>query len=101
MGTDADVDDLVNRLFLSDESRKEANLKFIQDRILGNAQVEELLKTYKSVRRSKIRENGQSILHNQLMLSGILASRNGYLETRITDNLDHSCSVILERKNTG
>src|SRR6266498_1693005 len=41
------VDDLVTKLFLSEESRKEANIKFIQDRILGNEQYGELLKLYK------------------------------------------------------
>ena len=80
--SDTDVDDLVNRLFLSEESRKEANLKFIQDRILSHGQYMELLKLYKQVRKSRIKENGQSIFQNQLLLSGLLTSQNGYLETR-------------------
>jgi len=80
--SDSEVDDLVNRLFLAEESRKEANLKFIQDRILSNEQLTQLLKVYKQVRRGKVRENGQSIVHNQLMLSGLLTARDGYLVIR-------------------
>jgi len=80
--SDPEVDDLVHRLFLAEESRKEANLKFIQDRILSNEQFAQMLKLYKRVRRSRIKESGQSILQNQLMLSGLLTSRDGYLEVR-------------------
>ena len=80
--SDSDVDDLVNRLFLSEESRKEANLKFIQDRILSHDQYVELLKLYKQVLKSKIKENGQSIFQNQLLLSGLLTSQEGLLGTR-------------------
>ncbi len=80
--SDAEVDNLVNRLFLAEESRKEANLKFIQDRILSAEQKVDLLKFYKRARHSKVKENGQSVLQNQLMLSGLLTSRDGYLEIR-------------------
>jgi ABC-type amino acid transport substrate-binding protein len=80
--SDTEVDELVHRLFLAEESRKEANLKFIQDRILSNEQFAQLLKLYKRVRRGKIKESGQSIIQNQLMLSGLLTSRDGYLEVR-------------------
>jgi tetratricopeptide (TPR) repeat protein len=80
--SDNEVDELVDRLFLSEESRKESNLKFIQDRILSNEQYADLLKLYLRVRNSKIKENGQSVAQNQLMLSGLLTSRNGYLQVR-------------------
>jgi tetratricopeptide (TPR) repeat protein len=77
-----EVDELVHLLFLAEEARKEANLKFIQDRILGNDQNGQLLKLYKRARRTKIKESGQSIIQNQLKLSGLLTSRDGYLEVR-------------------
>ena len=77
-----EVDDLVHRLFLADEAHKETNLKFIQDRILDSEQFAQMLNLYKRVRRTRIRENGQSILQNQLMLSGLLTARGGYLEVR-------------------
>ena len=76
------VDNLVTKLFLSEESRKEANIKFIQDRILGNEQYGELLKLYKSSLRNRVKENGQSIVQNQLMLSGLLTSADGYVKVR-------------------
>lgn len=78
--SNAEVDDLVHRLFLADESRKEAHFKFIQDRILGNEQSAQMLKLYKRVQRARLKENAQSILQNQLMLSGLLTSRGEYLE---------------------
>lgn len=80
--SDLEVDDLVHRLFLAEESRKEANLKFIQDRILTNANRAQMLKLYGRVRQTKIPENGQSLIQNQLMLSGLLTSRDGFLEVR-------------------
>lgn len=76
------VDDLVTKLFLSEESRKEANIKFIQDRILGNEQRGELLKFYKRSLRSRVKENGQSVVQNQLMLSGLLTTEDGYVKVR-------------------
>src|SRR5258706_2229014 len=80
--SDCEIDNLVDRLLLSEESRKEANLKFIQDRIFSNEYFAQMLKLYKHVRQTKVKENGQSILQNQLMLSGLLSTRNGYLEVR-------------------
>jgi WD40 repeat protein len=76
------IDNLVRELFLSEESRKEANLKFIQDRVLSNEQYGELLKFYKRSLKSRIRDNGQSIVQNQLMLSGLLTSEDGYVKVR-------------------
>lgn len=76
------VDALVNELFLSEESRKEANLKFIQDRVLSSEQYGELLKFYKRSLRSRVKENGQSVIQNQLMLSGLLTSEDGFVKVR-------------------
>jgi LysM repeat protein/tetratricopeptide (TPR) repeat protein len=80
--SDAEVDRLVESLFLTEESRKEANLKFIQDRILTNEHRAQMLKLYERVRQTKIPEKGQSVIQNQLLLSGLLASRDGFLEIR-------------------
>lgn len=77
-----EIDDLVHHLFLSDESRKETNLKFIQTGILDNEQSAQMLKLYKRVQRNRVKENAQSIIQNQLMLSGLLTSRGEYLEVR-------------------
>lgn len=79
---DKKIDRLVKELFLTDQARKESNLKFIQDRILNSEQHIELLKLYKRSLRSRMREDGQSILQSQLKLSGLLKSENGILTVR-------------------
>jgi tetratricopeptide (TPR) repeat protein len=77
------VDDLVERLFLSEEARKEANLKFVQDKILAHSQRSELLKRYKKVVRGKrVGDDGQSSIQNQLKLSGLVKAESGYLHIR-------------------
>jgi multiple sugar transport system substrate-binding protein/sn-glycerol 3-phosphate transport system substrate-binding protein len=94
------VDALVTKLFLTEEARKETNLKFVQDRILANDRKTDLLKLYRKVLRGKdIEDDGQSLLQNQLKLAGlvkvesdILCIRNkiyrrAFNESWIKDNL--------------
>jgi len=81
--SDADIDGLVETLFLSEEVRNESNLKFVQDRVLAHAQRSALLKTYRRVLTGKeVRDDGQSPVHSQLKLSGIVEVENGHLCTR-------------------
>jgi len=77
------VDELVERLFLSEEARKETNLQFVQDKILTHPQRRELLTLYKKVLGGKrVRDDGQSPVQNQLKLSGLVEAENGYLRIR-------------------
>lgn len=83
--TDDRVDEMVGELFLSEEARKEANLKFVQRNILGHSQSDKLLKLYKIVLKkgeAGIDDDGQSPIHNQLKLSGIVKAENGRLRVR-------------------
>jgi tetratricopeptide (TPR) repeat protein len=81
--TDARVDDIVERLFLSEEARKETNLQFVQDKILTHSQRRELLSLYRKViRGEKVGDDGQSPLQNLLKLSGLVKAENGYLHIR-------------------
>jgi len=77
------VDELAEKLFLSEEARKEANLKFVQDKILTHPQRSEMLKLYKKVVRGKrVGDDGQSPVQNQLKLSGLVKVDAGYLRIR-------------------
>jgi len=81
--TNARVDAVVERLFLAEETRKETNLKFVQDKILTHPQRYALLGLYKRVLQGKrIGDNGQSYEQSQLKLSGLVKVENGYLCTR-------------------
>lgn len=80
---DEQIDDKVFSLFLAEESRKESNLKFIQERLLNHPLKNELLRVYYQVAVGKrVRDEGQSILHNELKLSGVVEAKSGFLRTR-------------------
>jgi uncharacterized protein YkwD len=78
--TEAEVDRVVNDLFLSDQANREQNLQFVQDRVLKNPQRRELLKLYGKVRAGKVIANDeQSMLQNQLKLAGLITTDDGNL----------------------
>ncbi|MGB0384409.1 MAG: AAA-like domain-containing protein [Ardenticatenaceae bacterium] len=77
------IDELVERSFFSEQGRKEDNLQFVQSRIVTHPQQRDLLGLYKKVyNRQKIQDNPQSILQNQLKLSGLVKTEEGCLQVR-------------------
>lgn len=77
------VDDLVEKLFLSEEARKETNLQFVSDSIITNSQRRQLLGLYHQVYRGKIvPENERSPLQNRLKLFGLVGANKGNLVVR-------------------
>jgi tetratricopeptide (TPR) repeat protein len=83
MVTSAQVDELVERFFLSEEARKESNLQFIQDSIQTNPQRRELLSLYRQIHSGKtVPEDERSVVQNQLKLIGLVRAENGALTVR-------------------
>ncbi len=81
--TSAQVDELVERLFLSEEARKESNLQFIQDSIQTSPQRRELLSLYRQIHSEKtVAEDERSVVQNQLKLIGLVRAENGALTVR-------------------
>jgi tetratricopeptide (TPR) repeat protein len=81
--SDERVDALVDKLFLSDEARKESNLQFIQDTIQTGPKRRPLLKLYHQVFEGKaVPENERSVDQNQLKLVGLVRAENGVLKIR-------------------
>jgi hypothetical protein len=81
--SDARVDGLVEKLFLSEEARRETNLQFVQDKILTHPQRGEMLNLYKAVVRGRrVGDDGQSPVQNQLKLSGLVKIENRTLRVR-------------------
>jgi hypothetical protein len=81
--TDERVDELVESLFLSEEVRKESNLKFVRARILTHSQSRQLLALYRKIRGGKrIDDDKRSALQNWLKLSGLIKAANGCLSVR-------------------
>ena len=77
------VDDLVGRLFLSDEARKESNLQFIRDSIQTSPNRRDLLTVYRDVYLGKsVPDDERSVVQNQLKLFGLLRAENGELKIR-------------------
>ncbi|MGC1378683.1 MAG: AAA-like domain-containing protein [Anaerolineales bacterium] len=80
--SDAEIDQLVHELFLSEQARKETNLKFVQDRLLDNPRRSALLGLYQRILRGTVREEGQSALQNELKLSGLVRAEENLLKVR-------------------
>lgn len=77
---DKQVDALVKSLFLSEEARRETNLQFVRDNILTHPHRRDLLRLYSTIYKGKIvQDNKQSIVQNQLKLSGLVVVEDGKL----------------------
>ncbi len=77
----AEVDALVQELFLAKEARRETNLQFVRDSVLSHPQKQALLKLYARIQRGgAVRDNQQSALQNQLKLSGLAVEEGGFLQ---------------------
>jgi tetratricopeptide (TPR) repeat protein len=82
--TDARIDELVERLFLSQEARKETNLQFVSDNISQSSlDQRRLLTLYRQVYNGKpVPEDDHSLDQNQLKLFGLVRTENGVLKVR-------------------
>jgi len=81
--TDTEVDGFVEKLFLSDQARKESNLQFIQDSIQTSPQQRGLLLTYRRILSGQnVAEDERSVVQNQLKLFGLVRVENGLLKVR-------------------
>ena len=80
---DEEVDQLVDEMFISAETRRETNLQFVQETILTHPLRHELLRLYRDVIRGRrIQDNRQSPVQTQLMLSGLVKVEHGSLSAR-------------------
>ncbi len=71
--TDERIDQVVKRLFLSDEARHESNLQYIGDRIQESRSRERLLHVYRKVLYGKpIPDEERDLVKSQLKLTGLL-----------------------------
>ncbi|MBN1219127.1 MAG: AAA-like domain-containing protein [Anaerolineae bacterium] len=81
--TENQVDELVKQLFLSTEVSEEDHLELVEKQILDNDRRRDLLKLYEQVYQGKeVSDDKQSILQNQLKLSGLIKAEKGYLHVR-------------------
>lgn len=98
--SDAQIDELVQSLFLSKEARKEVNLQFIRGRILAYPQRRQLFALYCQVYRGKrITDDERSLAQNQLKLLGLVQMGNGYLRIR-NEIYRHAFDLAWVRENT-
>jgi tetratricopeptide (TPR) repeat protein len=77
------VDEIVERLFLSEEARKETNLQFVRDSVSASPQRRRLLTLYRKVYEGKVvPEDERSLDQNRLKLFGLLQAERGVLKVR-------------------
>ncbi|MFN8459073.1 MAG: AAA-like domain-containing protein [Anaerolineae bacterium] len=77
------IDALVNRLFLTEEARKETNLQFVQDSLREHPLKRHLLTLYRQVYDGeKMAEDERSPVQNQLKLTGRVRAEEGLLQVR-------------------
>ena len=81
--TTAQIDSLVETLFLSKEARKETNLQFVRDSVASSPQKRQLLKLYHKVYQGKpIADDERSLIQNQLKLYGLVRVQENRLQVR-------------------
>lgn len=82
--TPLSVEQTANRLFLSDEARKESNLRAIQDRIESSPHKTQILQIYKEILRGRsVMDEERSPAKNELKLTGLVHPvSQGRLEIR-------------------
>ncbi len=106
--TPAAVDHVVHDLFLSDQTNREQNLQFVQDRVLRSPHRRELLQLYGKVRAGKlVAIDEQSVLQNQLKLAGLVTTAGSNLRVHneiyrvifdakwITSNTPHDTNRLV------
>lgn len=75
-----EIDALINKLFLSEQTRKDENLRFVNNQVLSVPQYKELLSLYRHVLLNRaVFDERQSVHHNQLKLSGLVKVTKGQL----------------------
>jgi tetratricopeptide (TPR) repeat protein len=78
--TDQQVDTLVEKLFLSEEARRETNIQFVRENVIASPQRDQLLSLYHRVYSGDlVLEDGRSAFQNQLKLFGLIRARRGRL----------------------
>lgn len=81
----ARIDALVQRHFLSDEGRKDPNLKFVQDRVQASPAPlrRRMLRLYRAVQQGRrVADDDRSQVQNYLVLFGLLRVQGGQLLVR-------------------
>jgi len=82
--TDERIDNLVKRLFLAEEARKETNLQFVRDRFGESRERGGMLRVYHRVWAGKrVQDEERSVVKSQLKLTGLVkATSDGRLAVR-------------------
>ena len=84
--SEAHVDELVERLFLSEEARRETNLRFVRnsvESIENNRQRRQMLKLYQQVYEDQaVPEDERSLEQNRLKLFGLVRAEQEELRVR-------------------
>jgi len=77
------IDDLVERLFLSEAARGETNLRYVQDKISDSPRRHKLLTLYRKVYSGReVPEDDRSLDQNRLKLFGLVRAEGGALKVR-------------------
>jgi tetratricopeptide (TPR) repeat protein len=77
------VDEAVERLFLSDDAIREPNLQFVSDSIRASRGRRQLLTLYRQIHKGQnVAEDSRSTLQHQLKLAGLVHAPHGMLVVR-------------------
>lgn len=77
------VDDLVRKIFFSEENNKQSDLQLIEGRILGSPLRDKLIALYSRIYHERqVPEDEQSLEQARLKLLGLVRVKHGYLKVR-------------------
>lgn len=81
--TEQEVDALVEKLFLTEDAKKEDNLQFVRGNVEANPERRPLLQLYRRVYEGRaVKEDERSPLQNRLKLFGLVRVENRTLQVR-------------------
>ncbi len=81
--THEQIDELVEKLFLSKEARKETNLQFVRDSVESSPRRQQLLKLYRRIYKGKtVPEDKRSLDQNRIKLFGLVRVEDDVLKVR-------------------
>lgn len=77
------VDNLLNSIFLTDQGPRDDNIRFVQDRVLGDPHARKMLQIYKKILQGKKEnDNKKSVAINRLKIYGLVVANRNKLSQR-------------------
>lgn len=77
------IDELIGKIFSINEDYSDDNIRFVQDRVLGDPHVQQMLQAYRQILEDRtVYDDKESPAINRLKLYGLVVTKHGRLQSR-------------------